>query len=70
MMKPNEFDIAKTHQEDLKREAEKHNTAQQMRRRQSKSSLYASVMAQVGGKMVVIGEALQARYDEAHHAEI
>jgi len=70
MMNPNAWELAKARQEELIREAEAHNAAQESRRNRSKPSLYATVMAQVGEKMVAVGEALQERYDETRRVEV
>ena len=64
MMNPGEWDVAKTRQQDLMREAEAHNRAQEMRRNRSKPSRFANVMTGLGEKMVAIGENLQERYGD------
>ena len=61
-MNPNEWDLTKARMQDLHRQAEEHNIAQQARR--NKPSRYATVMANVGEKMVEVGEMLQQRYGE------
>jgi hypothetical protein len=72
-MNPNEWELAKHRRQDMIREAEQHNRAQEARRSRNKPSRYASVMANVGQKMVAIGETLQERYgdfcEEAQGAE-
>jgi len=68
MMNPNEWELAKARQQDLIREAEAHNAAQQARR--DKPSRYAAVMTQLGEKMVAIGETLQERYGETRQVEV
>lgn len=71
MMPPSEWELAKLRRENMIREAEVHNLAQAMRRR-NKPSRYASVMTNVGAKMVAIGQSLQERYgdfgEEPYHA--
>jgi hypothetical protein len=62
MMNPNEWEVIKARQQEMIRDAEVHNAAQEARR--GKPSLYASVMAQVGEKLVAIGETLQERYGD------
>jgi len=64
MMHPNEWELAKRRTQEIIREAEEHNKGQEARRQRNKPSLYASVMANVGGKMVAIGETLQERYGD------